>query len=154
MPAKTQIIPDFTSISYTQYQEQYPNQPISRATYQRYRAVQLKQTISAVINNTDQSVETVDTRSIVDATKKILSDNVISNEDKTTIVSRAIDCLKAAVLTQPLTAQWALERLLPEQFAKRELSAPPVNNLGIKIVFGGKRRSKDITDAANVSINR
>lgn len=145
MAEKIKTIPDFTTISYHQYQQQYPEQPISRATYQRYRAKQLAQTISATINSENQSLAPTDTRSIIPEQKETIKSTIVNENDKHCIVSRSIDCLKVAVLTQPLAAQWALERLAPEVFAKKEHTTVTANNIGIKLVFGGKRKPKDVT---------
>jgi hypothetical protein len=142
MPPK-KTVPDLTQISYTQYQAQHPDNPISRATYQRYKAEQSQQLITQAIDT-----QASDKRSITNPVNNI---NNVTDEDKAVIVSRSIECLKQAVLNQPLSAQWALERLAHQDFAKREpVTTNHLNNIGIKLVFGGKKRN---SEDVNVSIN-
>ena len=174
MPAKLRNIPDLTKYtSFNEYIYDHPERHMSDVSYYKYRRKQFAE--QPTTNNTYQNIYSPGiSRSIIDtqncdntsrenATSNILKKDVnlrqnienceLNSSDRREIIEKSIWSIKKHAPTQWQCAMTALERLLPEHFAKRDPSNVVQQAIGIRITIGAKEREPeiDVSDASAVT---
>jgi hypothetical protein len=171
MPRKLIQVPDLTGYtSFNDYLSTPGNPKISEGTYYNRRAAQLQlpkpqnqtidntaRSIVYVNNNNGDSYNSLDNKVDKKEGSNTESRTELKPSDRQEIIEKSIWSIKKHAPTQWQCAMTALERLLPQQFAKRDPSNAVANTVGIRITIGAREQgynAGNITDGAIVDVAR
>ena len=131
MPKALQNIPDLTKFSnYTAFKLCYPNFKMCKSAFSTKKNLQLRSIITAEVK------EALEHKTSSEKFEK----EPLNQADKQEIIEISIASVKKHAPTQWQCAMTALERLLPQHFAKRDGNTPLTNAIGIRITIGAREQ--------------
>jgi hypothetical protein len=154
MPKAIKNIPDLTG--FTNFQEYLNSNPpikISSATFTRAKSKQIKFKVNNQLLQFPTDARNTQRSILVDKdSKQLLSEEDLKTiealdekdnlkpEIRRNLINKAIRSLDLHIPTQWQAAMTALERLLPQHFAKRDGNTPLTNAIGIRITIGAREK--------------
>jgi hypothetical protein len=149
MPAAIKNIPDLTVYtSYNEYLSTPGNVHISEGTYYNHRSkqIQLKppQTTETIRNDNQNSCKK---EGNIPQIGNNARNEELKPDDRKEIIEKSIWSIKKHAPTQWQCAMTALERLLPQHFAKKDGNTPLTSAIGIRITIGAREQQVTAIDA-------